>query len=136
VDSAHAGAGTPELPSSALLRRVTAVEGAGFVLLLLLLSADDVVALAAGRPVSAWGWIEIAAGGAMAGVTLVLTRRLMQRIRLLEGLVSICMHCKRIRSGEQWTRLEVFIAEHSAATFTHGLCPDCYEREYERVPEG
>jgi hypothetical protein len=120
-----------KLPSSVLLRRVKRVEGVGFLLLLLLLlSVDDVAALLGGRAVSPWEWIEVAAGAAMGVVTLLATRHLMQRIQVLEGLVSVCMHCRRIRDGDRWTTMEEYVSKRSAATFSHGLCPDCLERHY------
>ena len=48
------------------------------------------------------------------------------RIRRLEGLLPICAWCKRIRNSlNAWEPLEVFLTEHSEATFTHGMCPEC-----------
>ncbi len=125
--------GEPELASAVLLRRVKLAEGIGFLLLLALLCADDTAALVLGQPVSVWGWIEVAAGAVMACTTLVATHRLMQRIRVLEGLVSVCMSCRRVRDGARWTAMEEYIGKRSAATFSHGLCPDCYERRYGTV---
>jgi hypothetical protein len=106
------------------------VEEVGFSLLVLLLSLDDVAALLLGRAVSPWDWIEVAAGAAMATVTLLATRRLIQRIQVLEGLVSVCMCCKRIRDGDRWTAMEEYVSKRSSATFSHGLCPRCLERHY------
>jgi PAS domain S-box-containing protein len=47
-------------------------------------------------------------------------------VRTLKGLLSICAWCKRIRtqSGE-WSDLESYVAAHSDANFSHGVCPDC-----------
>jgi hypothetical protein len=49
-----------------------------------------------------------------------------RQIKVLHGLLPICMFCKRIlddRTG--WQRLETYIAQHSEAEFSHGLCPEC-----------
>ena len=44
----------------------------------------------------------------------------------LKGWLAICCQCKKIRDeAGRWTVLERFIAEHSEARFSHGLCPDC-----------
>ena len=44
----------------------------------------------------------------------------------LQGLLPICMYCKKIRNdGNYWQRVENYIAEHSGATFSHGICPEC-----------
>ncbi len=50
-------------------------------------------------------------------------------VKQLRGLLSICSYCKRIREGEQFTRsVEAYLAEHTDATFSHGVCPECYEK--------
>ncbi len=50
-------------------------------------------------------------------------------VKQLEGIISICMYCKRIRSDEEvWQQLELYITEHSEADFSHGICPDCFEK--------
>ena len=36
---------------------------------------------------------------------------------------------KRIREGEEYTKsVEAYLAEHSEAKFSHGVCRDCYEK--------
>jgi len=48
------------------------------------------------------------------------------RIKRLEGLLSVCMTCKKIRTeGNSWQQFEQYIGEHSDAVFSHGLCPEC-----------
>lgn len=50
-------------------------------------------------------------------------------VRQLEGLISICSYCKRIRSEEQhWEQMERYISDHTHAHFSHGVCPSCYEK--------
>lgn len=52
----------------------------------------------------------------------------LKRIKRLEGLIPICMYCKKIRNtGEIWQNLEEYLVEHSDASFTHGMCPGCLE---------
>jgi hypothetical protein len=52
--------------------------------------------------------------------------RSITRIKRLEGLISICSYCHRIRNEERsWQRLEEYLVDHSDAMFTHGLCPAC-----------
>jgi phosphoserine phosphatase RsbU/P len=51
------------------------------------------------------------------------------KITQLEGLLPICSYCKRIRSeGDDWNPVEQYIAAHSQAEFTHGICPSCFEQ--------
>jgi hypothetical protein len=49
-------------------------------------------------------------------------------VKQLHGLLPICSYCKRIRGDDQyWQQLEGYIADHSEAQFSHGICPACYE---------
>jgi chromosome segregation ATPase len=55
----------------------------------------------------------------------------MERVRVLQGLISICMHCHRIRDdGDMWSRLEEYMCRHTDVRFSHGLCPSCLEEHY------
>jgi K+-sensing histidine kinase KdpD len=63
----------------------------------------------------------------MATQSRILTRH----VDLLEGLLPICSYCKKIRDkDDKWQFLEVYIAERSQATFSHGICPDCMKEHY------
>lgn len=47
-------------------------------------------------------------------------------INSLQGLLPICMSCKKIKDNKgYWEQLEVYISNHSQADFSHGLCPSC-----------
>jgi len=51
------------------------------------------------------------------------------KIKTLRGLVPICAWCKKIRDDEgYWRDLEAYMAAHSEAVFTHGICPQCEEK--------
>jgi CheY-like chemotaxis protein len=52
----------------------------------------------------------------------------LSRVKQLSGLLPICSYCKRIRSdANYWEQVESYIANHSDARFSHGICPPCYE---------
>jgi CheY-like chemotaxis protein len=58
-------------------------------------------------------------------------RDALTNIKMLSGLLPICGNCKKIRDDHgKWHTLEGYIMEHSDATFTHGICPDCLSRVY------
>ena len=47
------------------------------------------------------------------------------------GLLPICSSCKKIRDDKgYWNQIEGYIREHSDATFSHGICPDCTKALY------
>ncbi len=52
------------------------------------------------------------------------------KIKTLTGLIPICAWCKKIRDDKgYWKKVETYIREHSDASFTHGICPDCLKKE-------
>jgi hypothetical protein len=54
------------------------------------------------------------------------------KVKTLSGLLPICASCKQIRDDQgYWNNLESFIHEHSGASFSHGICPECAS-EFER----
>jgi hypothetical protein len=66
-----------------------------------------------------------------------LTRNLEQEVETLRGLLPICAYCKKVRVGEDsWMPLDRYVAEHSSATFSHGLCQECLDRHYGDEKEG
>jgi CheY-like chemotaxis protein len=55
-------------------------------------------------------------------------------VKRLSGLLPICASCKRIRNDEgAWQPIEDYIATHSEADFSHGICPRCAQELYPEV---
>jgi PAS domain-containing protein len=55
----------------------------------------------------------------------------MENIKMLSGLLPICSSCKKIRDDDgYWNQLEGYIQNHSIATFTHSVCPECFPKLY------
>lgn len=53
-------------------------------------------------------------------------RKSMSEVKTLAGLLPICASCKKIRDDSgYWHQLEVYIEDHSAVQFSHGLCQQC-----------
>jgi sigma-B regulation protein RsbU (phosphoserine phosphatase) len=51
------------------------------------------------------------------------------QIHQLQGLLPICSYCKKIRSdGDYWQQLEGYLSRHTGVQFSHGVCPECYEK--------
>jgi DNA-binding response OmpR family regulator len=54
-----------------------------------------------------------------------------EEIKRLKGIIPICSNCKKIRDDKGfWEQVETYIASHSDAEFTHGICPECTEKLY------
>jgi hypothetical protein len=110
-----------------------------FIVLVGVLFADDAVALAVGLSEGArhaWELAELAVALAVVAFTLLKVRTLGRRVQYLEGLISICMHCKRVREGHRWVAIEAYVAGRSRAEFSHGLCPQCLETHYDSGRHG
>ena len=61
-------------------------------------------------------------------------------VKLLQGLLPICCYCKKIRDDKNyWQQVDTYVADHSEAQFTHGICPDCRDKivkpELERLKQ-
>jgi CheY-like chemotaxis protein len=63
-------------------------------------------------------------------------QKALANVKSLSGLLPICAGCKKIRDDQgYWSQVECYVQEHSEATFTHGLCPDCIKKWYPELEE-
>ena len=50
-------------------------------------------------------------------------------VKELQDILPICMYCKKIRDDRNyWQTVETYISQHTHTTFSHGICPTCYEK--------
>ena len=55
------------------------------------------------------------------------------RVVQLQGFLSICAYCKRIRNDKDtYERMETYIEKRTGATFSHTYCPDCIAKHFPR----
>ena len=51
------------------------------------------------------------------------------KMKVLTGLLPICAWCKRIKDDAgEWHQLETYVTDRTHAEFSHGMCPQCFER--------
>lgn len=51
-------------------------------------------------------------------------------IKQLQKILPICAWCKKIRDGDEyWHSVEDYISSHTETDFTHGICPECLEKQ-------
>lgn len=56
------------------------------------------------------------------------------QIKQLHGLLPMCAWCKNVRNDDDyWQNVEDYIAGHSDARFTHGICPECLMKQIAQV---
>jgi hypothetical protein len=59
------------------------------------------------------------------------TRELKKRVTLLEGMLPVCAWCKKIRNEKgTYEAIEKYISDHSDVEFSHGICPECFQKFY------
>jgi hypothetical protein len=55
-------------------------------------------------------------------------RQALDNVKVLSGLIPICAWCKRVRDDKgYWQQVEAYITDHSEASFSHAVCPECRE---------
>jgi PAS domain S-box-containing protein len=56
-------------------------------------------------------------------------REALAHVKTLSGLIPICGWCKSVRSDQGfWETVEQYVHNHSHATFSHGICPQCAQK--------
>lgn len=49
-----------------------------------------------------------------------------------KNLIPICSWCNRIRTDADWEKIEIYLTKAGFGTFTHGVCPACAEKIFEK----
>jgi len=130
----------------ALGQRLTAVSeilpGAAPCFSVVILQSPEVLSAPHGAGAMLWRpfqpselQVGLSLGSRILGITLErnLQAKQLEKARAqlsqLEGMLPICMDCKRIRDErDRWQPIEHYISARSRAAFTHGLCPVCFQK--------
>jgi phosphoserine phosphatase RsbU/P len=50
----------------------------------------------------------------------------LDQVKQLHGMLPMCAWCKKVRTDSNyWQQIDEYITEHSEASFSHGICPQC-----------
>jgi DNA-binding response OmpR family regulator len=53
-----------------------------------------------------------------------------KQVRQLESFLPICSYCKQIRDDQDyWQQIESYLNSRTGTSFSHIICPDCYESQ-------
>jgi sigma-B regulation protein RsbU (phosphoserine phosphatase) len=136
----------PGMDGPTICRRARAVPSITAPYLILLTARNDYVDIVAGLEAGANDYVtkpfhqaELRARVRVGLRVLELQSKLAERVHDLEaaltqvkqlrGLLPICMYCKKIRNdGDYWQQVETYISDHTEAEFSHGICPECYQK--------
>ncbi|HWA26962.1 MAG TPA: response regulator transcription factor [Lacunisphaera sp.] len=51
------------------------------------------------------------------------------QVRQLQEIIPMCGYCKKMRDDQNyWSQVEEYLGKQTGTSFSHGVCPDCYER--------
>lgn len=131
----------PGMDGLELCRKIKEAEDARYTYLIIVTSKKDVHDIVAGMDAGADDFISkpfvkeelavrIRAGERVLGFETRLQDALAE-VKQLSGLLPICSHCKKIRDDAgYWKHVEEYITKHSAARFSHSVCPECLKEYY------
>jgi CheY-like chemotaxis protein len=56
------------------------------------------------------------------------------QIRQLQEMIPVCVYCRKVRDEhDYWDRVESYIQKETGSRFSHGACPECYDKEMEQL---
>lgn len=136
----------PKMEGIEVCRRVRQSPGDGYLYVMLLTARDSVEDVVAGLEAGADDYLRkpyseeelhsrIHVGERIVALERNLAlhaaqlQKALDNIRVLKGLLPICMYCKKIRDDrDYWHQIEAYLHEHTEAGFTHSICPECREK--------
>jgi len=60
--------------------------------------------------------------------------RMLGEVKTLRGILPICSKCKMVRDDKgYWKQVELYVAEHTEAEFSHSYCPRCLDKELKSI---
>lgn len=55
-------------------------------------------------------------------------------IRKLQEMIPICVYCRKVRDEhDYWDLVESYIQKETGSRFSHGACPECFEKELKQL---
>ncbi len=145
--------GLPGLDGPEICRRVRKQQNSEPVYLILLTGRDAKADILAGFEAGANDYVtkpfdfdELRARVRVGQQVVDLQHRLSGRVQELEQalvqvkqlrtLLPICSYCRKIRGdNDYWQQVEGYFMSNSEIRFSHGICPECFDREMKNISE-
>lgn len=116
------------------LERIAFWQLLGFAMLLAVVWADQVLDLqeaifGAARKPESWQSAAILTVAIIIVAFITIAHTFVQQKHVLQGFLRVCTYCKRVKLDNQtWEQMEKYISDRSRAEFSHGICPDCFQK--------
>jgi len=138
----------PGMEGVEVCRRVRAMKRGSYIYIILLTSKDQKQDMVDGFKAGVDDYLvkpfdaqelqsRLAVGRRILDLESTLGRKVyelgdaLKHVKQLQGLLPICMHCKKIRADDNsWQMIESYVEDHSEAEFTHSLCSECRAKHY------
>jgi sigma-B regulation protein RsbU (phosphoserine phosphatase) len=121
----------PEMDGLELCRRIRAAERLSYSYVLLVSALKGKSSYLQGMAAGADDFVSKPYDPDELKTRLIVAARIIgiqDRVKRLEGILPTCMYCKKIRDEHnQWVGIETYITTRSRASFSHGVCPGCYD---------
>ena len=123
----------PEMNGLELCRRVRSVERTKYTYVIMLTSRKGKEDYLEGMAAGSEDFVSKTVGPQELRARVRVAERILglqAEVRQLQGLLPICSYCKKIRNDDDtWQQIEAYVAKRSDASFSHGICPECYESQ-------
>jgi phosphoserine phosphatase RsbU/P len=123
----------PEMDGLELCRRIRAADRPSYSYVLLVSALKGKSSYLQGMAAGADDFVSKPYDPDELKTRLIVAGRIIgiqDRVKRLEGILPTCMYCKKIRDEQnQWVGIEAYISTRSQASFSHGVCPACYESQ-------
>jgi hypothetical protein len=109
------------------VERVMWYEGTGFLLIITVIWLHTLPVLPSEFESAGWQEKSLLTLVVLliAAPVMVLTRRLVARLRHLEEVFIACAWCKKIEHNEEWVSVDEFFQEKFTNVTSHGICVTC-----------
>ncbi len=78
----------------------------------------------------------LSSAGVLLAAIIAVGHTYVQQQNLVFGMLTICSYCHKVRISEaDWERIEAYVSKRTAAGFSHGICPTCFERVRAEIAE-
>ena len=122
----------PNVDGPELCRRIRSCAASSYTYIIILTAIDRKHGYLEGMEAGADDFVTKPSNFVELTARLKVAQRILslqKHVSKLEGLLPICPKCKKIRTPQQrWEPVESFIMKRTDALFSHGICPDCYEK--------
>lgn len=129
--------GLPDLDGLGLCRRVRRRRNRPYTHVILVTTRTGRRSYLEGMEAGADDFLEKPLDFELLEARLAVARRVLQLhedMRALTQILPLCSSCHKIKEDDgSWQRLDLYITAHTGTAFSHGYCPQCYERALEEI---